>query len=59
MNEDMMEQFARMLQQHVEQTWVVTEEVSGNGNLFTRAVCRIAPVEIINCQHGQFELPMN
>ena len=56
---DMMKQFADMLRNHVEQTWTVTEEVSGNGNLFTRAVCKIAPVEVINCELGQFELPMN
>jgi hypothetical protein len=59
MNEEMMEEFANMLRNHVEQTWTVTEEVSGNGNLFTRAVCKIAPVEVINCELGQFELPMN
>ena len=55
----MMEEFADMLRNHVEQTWTVTEEISGNGNLFTRAVCKIAPVEVINCERGQFELTLN
>jgi hypothetical protein len=59
MNEEMMNEFADMLRNHVEQTWMVTEEVSGTGNLFTRAVCRVAPVEVINCELGQFELTLN
>jgi len=57
--EEMKKAFYDMLRSQVEQTWTVTEEVSGMGNLFTRAVCKIAPVEVINCELGQFELPMN
>ena len=51
--------FQNMIRNHVEQTWTVTEEISGNGNLFTRAVCKVAPVEVINCERGQFELTLN
>jgi hypothetical protein len=56
----MMEGLEDMIRNHVEQMWKVTEEVSGSGKLFTRAVCKIAPVEVIHLPSGgMVELPMN
>jgi hypothetical protein len=60
MSDDMMEGLEDMIRNHVEQMWKVTEEVSGSGRLFTRAVCKIAPVEIIHLPSGgMVELTMN
>jgi hypothetical protein len=60
MSDDMMEGLEDMIRNHVAQMWNVTQEVSGKGELYTRAVCRIAPIEIIHLPSGAIvELTMN
>lgn len=60
MSDDMMEGLEDMIRNQVEQIWNVTQEVSVKGELYMRAICRIAPVEVIHLPSGVIvELRMN
>jgi hypothetical protein len=55
----MRDDLERILQEHVEREWHITEEVSGTGTLVTRARHRTHPIEIINGTMGVHELRLN
>lgn len=57
--DDFMREFERQIEDHVRQMWNVTEEVSDNGQLFTRAILKGHPLEMIHAGDKVFQLNLN
>ena len=57
--DDFMREFEKEIQQHIEEMWNISEEVTQTGSLITRARMKGQPMEIINAETGVFQLNMN
>ena len=57
--DDFMREFEKEIQQHIEEMWNISEEVTETGSLITRARMKGHPMEIINAETGVFQLNMN
>lgn len=57
--DDMMSEFQDAVNDYVRRMWTVTEEVSGNGKLFNRAVMKNHPQEIIQTDTKIYQFNLN
>lgn len=57
--DDMLREFEKELNEHIEKMWNISEEVTETGSLITRARMKGQPMEIINAETGIFQLDMN
>jgi hypothetical protein len=59
MSEEFMKEFGDRLQEHIEQLWSITQEVNPDGEIFTRAVMKGHPLEMIHIDSKIFTLNLN
>lgn len=57
--DDMLREFEKELNEHIEKMWNISDEVTETGSLITRARMKGQPMEIINAETGVFHLDMN
>lgn len=57
--DDMLREFEKEINEHIEKMWNISEEVTETGSLITRARMKGQPMEIINAETGIFQLDMN